>query len=233
MTRAPYLSPAEQTALALAAKDGDKAALDRLMVAFLPMAYLIAWRYPKVIDPDDGAQIAIMVMGQACRTFDPEAGDFLPWLWWWMAQALARARGYERAELGVPADGAWRGNYKDCQPHLRLDGPVRRRIERATADQTESPEDQAAANELAAMVRAAALPLAKRRPLWAAVIERRLLAEDPETLQEIGDGFGCCREHVRKAEAQILAVLKAKLSGEDEPEDDDGQAEFFSMAAVA
>jgi RNA polymerase sigma-32 factor len=43
------------------------------------------------------------------------------------------------------------------------------------------------------------------------VIRKRLLSEDPPTLQEIGDGWGTSRERVRQVEARLVKRLRAHL----------------------
>jgi RNA polymerase sigma-32 factor len=47
-----------------------------------------------------------------------------------------------------------------------------------------------------------------------AILDERLLAEDPATLQAIGDRFGTTREAVRQAEARLMARLKEHLMAE-------------------
>jgi len=44
-----------------------------------------------------------------------------------------------------------------------------------------------------------------------AILDDRLLAEDPVTLQAIGDRFGTTREAVRQAEVRLMARLKSHL----------------------
>lgn len=44
-----------------------------------------------------------------------------------------------------------------------------------------------------------------------AILDERLLADDPATLQAIGDRFGTTREAVRQAEARLMARLKTHL----------------------
>ncbi len=43
------------------------------------------------------------------------------------------------------------------------------------------------------------------------ILYERMLANDPKTLQQLGDGFGLTRERVRQVEAQILRRLRAYL----------------------
>ena len=46
------------------------------------------------------------------------------------------------------------------------------------------------------------------------IFEDRLVAEDPKTLQTLGDGFGVSRERVRQIEKRLLKKLKAYLQKE-------------------
>jgi RNA polymerase sigma-32 factor len=47
-----------------------------------------------------------------------------------------------------------------------------------------------------------------------AILDERLLSEDPVTLQVIGDRFGTTREAVRQAETRLMSRLKQHLMGE-------------------
>ena len=46
------------------------------------------------------------------------------------------------------------------------------------------------------------------------IFDRRMIAEDPLTLQELGDEFGVSRERVRQLEARIAGKLRAFLKAE-------------------
>jgi len=48
----------------------------------------------------------------------------------------------------------------------------------------------------------------------AVIFEKRLLTEDPMTLQEIGDKFGISRERVRQIESRLKKKLKTYLEEE-------------------
>ena len=50
-------------------------------------------------------------------------------------------------------------------------------------------------------------------PKERAILERRLLAERPATLQEVGDAFGVSRERVRQIEKRLIRRLKEYLAG--------------------
>jgi RNA polymerase sigma-32 factor len=47
-----------------------------------------------------------------------------------------------------------------------------------------------------------------------AIFRRRLVAEQPETLQEIGDSYGVTREAIRQVEKRVVAKLKSYLERE-------------------
>jgi RNA polymerase sigma-32 factor len=53
----------------------------------------------------------------------------------------------------------------------------------------------------------------------AVIFDKRLLTDEPMTLQEIGDRFGISRERVRQIESRLKKKLKAYL--EEEIEDID------------
>ena len=48
----------------------------------------------------------------------------------------------------------------------------------------------------------------------AVIFDKRLLGEEPMTLQEIGDKFGISRERVRQIESRLKKKLKAYLEEE-------------------
>jgi RNA polymerase sigma-32 factor len=45
-----------------------------------------------------------------------------------------------------------------------------------------------------------------------AILDRRLLSEDPVTLREIGEEFGVTRERVRQIEARLMAKIREHLT---------------------
>ena len=48
------------------------------------------------------------------------------------------------------------------------------------------------------------------------ILQKRLLSEKPETLQEISDAFGISRERVRQIESRLIKKLREYLSQFDE-----------------
>ncbi len=68
-------------------------------------------------------------------------------------------------------------------------------------------------NEKINQVRQAAFELMKTcNPKERAIIRHRLLAEEPKTLQQIGEEFGVCRERARQLEMRIVKQLKEMLT---------------------
>ena len=43
------------------------------------------------------------------------------------------------------------------------------------------------------------------------VLDARILAEDPKTLQEVADEFGLTRERVRQIESRLIEKLRVRL----------------------
>jgi len=46
------------------------------------------------------------------------------------------------------------------------------------------------------------------------VLENRLLADEPLTLQQIGDKYGMTREAARQLEAKLMQKIKAQMTGQ-------------------
>ena len=44
------------------------------------------------------------------------------------------------------------------------------------------------------------------------IIENRLLSEEPESLQAIGDKFGVSRERIRQLESRVMKKLKESIT---------------------
>ena len=76
-------------------------------------------------------------------------------------------------------------------------------------------EEEVARRELQEKVRAAIarfrVDLSERER---AILDERLLADDPVTLQAIGDRFGTTREAVRQAETRLMSRLRERLMAE-------------------
>lgn len=76
-----------------------------------------------------------------------------------------------------------------------------------------SPEDEAIATRTRLAVRSKVRGVLKLlNPRERDIVERRLLADNPETLQQLGDNLGVSRERVRQLEARVKDKLKNALS---------------------
>ena len=102
---------------------------------------------------------------------------------------------------------------------VSLDAPLGDEEDRTRADVTPAAgptvEEDVARRELQDKVQAAIgrfrTGLNERER---AILDDRLLSEDPATLQTIGERFGTTREAVRQAEVRLMARLKEFLQGE-------------------
>lgn len=119
----------------------------------------------------------------------------------WSGQTTTEDHG--RRALEFVESGEWR---LDAEVHGGEAPSERVSLLDITPD-TEHAEDTERAAVMAAWGRVLdALPANDRER---EVLDRRLLADDPATLKEIGDGWGVTRERVRQIEAGVLRRLHA------------------------
>lgn len=107
-------------------------------------------------------------------------------------------------------------------PALSLHGPAsdddsgRTLAEVVPAKDTIDPEEQASQSEFGGMVKdkldafAETLHDERERMIW----ERRMVAQDPVSLSDLGDEFGVSKERIRQVEARIKKRLKQFLEQE-------------------
>jgi RNA polymerase sigma-32 factor len=80
------------------------------------------------------------------------------------------------------------------------------------SDQGEGPEALVAREEARERAMDVIHEIARTLPpKERAILERRLLAEEPQTLQEIGESFGITKERTRQLEARLLGKLRDEL----------------------
>lgn len=126
-------------------------------------------------------------------------------------------------QLNVPETDVAEMDVRLAQSEKSLDAPVGDADGRAIAkvDMMPSvgagPETQMADNELQALVRDKLAEfrntlLGKDKDL--AIFDLRLVADDPLTLQDLGDRFGISRERVRQLEQRLLGRLRDYLKRE-------------------
>jgi len=106
----------------------------------------------------------------------------------------------------VSIDAPMRGGKDDGKP---------RYVWETLSDASPDPSEQAARNEMQHLLREKIGAFSrglKERGLY--ILENRLVAEEPLTLQAIGDKFGTTREAVRQAEVRLISKLRDYLKAE-------------------
>ena len=99
---------------------------------------------------------------------------------------------------------------------LSLDLPAKRSMEgdgrtlnEVIPNQATSMEDEVADQQLKHMIQEATNEVRKTlKPREVILLDRRILAEEPMTLQEIGDEFGVSRERIRQIEERLMKKLR-------------------------
>jgi RNA polymerase sigma-32 factor len=99
---------------------------------------------------------------------------------------------------------------------VSLDAPVDESGESRVLDRFASaiaaPDEQLAAEQLRAIVRKSAAEVEKTlNERDAFIFSHRLMAEEPITLQELGDKFGITRERARQLESRVIEKIRDKL----------------------
>ncbi len=145
------------------------------------------------IDPDDLRQIAMEALCRAAIRYDARKGKFSSYACPTIERALMRA---SRVEQG------WRRRAVLDEPL----GPDADESVITTLPSREAPPD--ATTALRGFDRAARVAGTDRtRAIARAVLDLRLLADEPETLEEVGEPFGVSRERVRQVERRVRARL--------------------------
>ena len=103
------------------------------------------------------------------------------------------------------------------QPDLSLNTPVRGRENTegidTLVDASTSVEEQMGDNQLQSLLQSNIRQFKRRLDKRdRAILDKRILASDPATLQVLGDQFGISRERIRQLEKRIIRQLKIYLS---------------------
>lgn len=122
LTRERLLSPEEERALSLAARNGDEDARDRLIEANMRLVISIARRYENSEVPfEDLVQEGAIGLVTACSRFDPSRGyRFSTYATHWIRQAISRAIDTKARTIRIPShvsDGLRR--IERCRHELR------------------------------------------------------------------------------------------------------------------
>jgi RNA polymerase sigma-32 factor len=232
LRRYPPLTREEEQALARRYREsGDRDALFRLVTSNLMLVVRVALSFRRaarnLLDLVQEGNLGLLA---AIERFDPEVGVRLPTYaaWWiraYIVKFLLEAAGYEVGpKMLAEHFGVSEEDVKDVERALHsrdvsLDAPIGDEEDRTRGDVTPASgptvEEEVARRELQDKVQAAIrrfrVDLNERERT---ILDERLLAEDPATLQAIGDKFGTTREAVRQAESRLMSRLKEFLRTE-------------------
>jgi RNA polymerase sigma-32 factor len=120
-------------------------------------------------------------------------------------------------KIGVKESDVVEMNQRLAKGDVSLDAPVfddsqgTRQID-LMEDGRESAEDKVAREELLEILREEAAAIEKElneRDLF--IFRNRILADDPITLQDVGDKFGITRERARQLESRVLKKIRDRL----------------------
>ncbi len=194
----------------------------RLIVHNLRFVVWMALQVPRIgLALSDLVQEGCIGLLNAAKLFDPTRGNrFTTMAYWWVRQNMLRELmnkcnlirwPVHRAEKLVPAmiQGKEEGLKPGEKPVHSFDGPIQRRLWRFSLG---------ACNPIDSTVRlqahiAVGRVLSELEPRQREVIERRygIGAGGEETLESIGQEFGCTRERVRQIEEKALERLHGFL----------------------
>lgn len=249
LTHVVTLDRAQERALAIRFKQGDKQAGERIVEACLPFVVAVALQYRRWGVPiEDIIQQGNVGLLRAVAKFDTSKDCRLAtYAVYWIRAEIREyvVRGYRVVRLGTTkaerrALRAYRTT-KESDPVAlaKVSGMTPERaamllpllaaretsLDASRDDQPTalermahagpSPEEEASDNEERARsrrdVRAALVGLDDREKL---IVRERLMAEEPRTLQELGEILGVSKERVRQIEERTRSKLRAKLEAQ-------------------
>ncbi|MFH1807152.1 MAG: sigma-70 family RNA polymerase sigma factor [Pseudomonadota bacterium] len=215
--------------LAIRARDhGDDQARNRLVESHLGLVKRMASAFARRgANFDDLVQEGNLALMRAAQTFEPERNiRFATYAAFWIRSHMQRSLASLRShQYGAPASVAYSGGMsRGGQGRRRLvrtaslDAPMNADTNQSLVDTLASdmatPEEDVARSESRKRVRDALAraydELDDKRA--AIVIERRLLADDPQTLAEIGDELHLSREGARLLELRLIKRVKSAFA---------------------
>ncbi len=218
MKRHGFLTANQEETLLTQAQNGDTRAAQQIVLAYRPLIARVALtlitrgtRKRNVTEQlEEATQEGVLAVYAALKTYDPARNKpFSVYLGVVIRHALA----------------AWLAKGSSDRP-VSLDEEIDGRAENGGLPMTRHDvisDPDAFDAEHAVLLRRTVdrLAMHKLSPIQRAVIARRFLADEPETLQEIaasmqnlrrpGPGKGVSRERVRQIEAQSLTILRGQL----------------------
>ncbi|TIW23875.1 MAG: sigma-70 family RNA polymerase sigma factor [Mesorhizobium sp.] len=221
MTNA-LLTKEEEYALAISWRDHkDVKAMKKIIASHLPLVHGMAKKFAKFdLEHDDLVQEGAMGLKCALDRFDPDMGNrFSTFARWWVISHMQTfiLNNYCIVR-GPKGHDAKRRFYRgDRARHASLDMPVGEDGNMAWVDilEGDGPNPEEAAERTIDGERAReimALALAKLSRRSQDIIRRRVMSDDPVTLEALGEEYGVSRERIRQIEAKALEDLRAALA---------------------
>lgn len=220
MNQAAFLTRDEESGLlARWQEEGDRAAMDRLVVSHLPLVRKAAARFKDKARMDDYMQSGSIGLIKAADKFDRSRGlRFATYAQWWVRQEITDAvlDARQLVKQSRSGDGK-RAFWKDGPaPVVSLSariGPGDVTLADAIPSDDPSPEDivlgEMERGRLVASMHAA---LETLKPRSQEVIRRRFLADPPETLDTISQSYGVSRERIRQIEEVALEAMRKVMT---------------------
>jgi RNA polymerase primary sigma factor len=216
----PYLGREEERALALRAKRGDKAASERLIRSNIALVLsVVAKMRDKGLRLEDLVQEGLRGLARAIDGFEPERGlRFSTYAVWWIRAYSRRAlRSRSLVHRPPSVQTVLYDRYLD-EPVVTAGGSITGNGQETTHKdllvwEGEGQSERALRMDFAASIRSR-LDLYGPRlgKLGREIVERRLMSDAPETLEEIGERFDLSRERVRQVEGQVKKFLRRALA---------------------
>ena len=212
----PLLSAQEEQRLAQAyRRSGDTAAAHRLVTANLRFVVAIARRYrvqgARMADLVQEGNIGLMA---AVERFDPDKGVRLVTYAAWWIRAYVRQFTLRTSSVVRPGATAVE-RLRSHAADVSLEAPVAEggaRLLDLAAGEGPSPHDELSqAQEHAVLRKRVADALTNLDDRERFLVDARLMGEEPMSLREVGDHFGCSQERVHQIQRRLRKKLRDHL----------------------
>lgn len=217
-SRHPPLAREREYELARLSRSGDENARRLLINHNVAFVLSMARRYAdKGVRLDDIIQEGMIGLLKAVEHFDPEKGNrFSTYAAWWIRAFVQKLMREQRAV--VKAIVSQPGAEQFPLPRdFSLDTPMGDDDESTHADRLEDTNDPGAEQSFSDLEFDEAvsqrLNLLKKRIGYVGwrIVEERLMADPPRTLEEIGKDVGLSRERVRQVEKTLKQFLERAM----------------------
>ena len=199
------------------AKAGDSQAMDRVCESCYKWIAKEAAKHvtSAAYDAEDLFVAGVEGVMRAVETYDETQADFLTYAATWISSKIGRFIGSNLLTIGVPqakvfaknADGENIHRYQMLPLDFDVDGLP---LHDAIAD--EDMADPSAAAALGMNAEQIEAALKSLTPRQAEIVRRRFgFGCEPQTLEQIGQALGVCREAIRLALRRSLRKLRRKI----------------------